>query len=36
MPPGEQWRVFNVDEFKPPADTEIPPDAPAQVDKKRK
>ena len=36
MPPGERWRIFNVDEFKPPADTEIPPDAPAQVEKKRK
>lgn len=36
MPPGERWRIFQVDEFKPPADTEIPPDAPAPVDKKRK
>jgi hypothetical protein len=36
MPPGERWRIFQIDEFKPPADTEIPPDPTAPVDKKRK
>ena len=24
-PPGEAWRVFNVDDFKPPPGVEIPP-----------
>jgi hypothetical protein len=34
MPPGGGWRIFHVDDFKPPADTDIPPDQPARVDKK--
>jgi hypothetical protein len=36
MRPGERWRIFQVDEFKPPPDVEIPPDLPVEKGKKRK
>ena len=36
-PPGEDMRLFHVDQFKPPPGTEIPPEpSPAEPGKKRK
>ena len=34
--PGEDWRIFHVDQFKPPPGADIPPEAPADPVKKRR
>jgi len=34
--PGDNWRIFNVDQFKPPPDAEIPPETPLENPKKKR